>query len=151
MFRSSESGGDGVRPTPPVADSGATAMFVVVSVSGRPSVSKPHVSPRSCSIFCRASSDAKVVCFALALARVATPKSCASPARANVKTDVATSTSRIEKPSLLRMRYGSATRAPYRRNEIPRDLPNDFDGDDSDLPQPSQRLQSTANADRKNP
>ena len=56
--------GDGLRPAPLLV-SGATVMLLVVSVIGSPTPSNPYVRPRSCSIFCWASSAANVVVLAL--------------------------------------------------------------------------------------
>src|SRR5438132_800798 len=89
--------GDGLRPLPPGA-SGKMVVSVVVSVVGKPSVSNPHVSARSCSIFCCARTDAKVVFFALALRLVDSTNNCASEATATTMMLVAIKTSSSEKP-----------------------------------------------------
>src|SRR5258708_25554851 len=73
-------------------------MFVVVSLIGKPRLSKPHVRPRSCSIFCCASTAANVVVLALAFVRVESVNSCASDATPTTRIDVAINTSSSEKP-----------------------------------------------------
>src|SRR5687767_1256282 len=69
-------------------------------------MSKPQVKPRSCSIFCCASTDAFVVIRALWFDLVEMRKSCASEASATVMMVVATSVSISEKPpSLLKLDF----------------------------------------------
>ena len=84
---------------PPTGVSGVTAVFVVMSLTGRPSGSNPHVSARSCSSFCSASTVANVVFREEVLALVEMAKSCATATSAVASSPVATMTSASENPA----------------------------------------------------
>ncbi len=101
MFAPSVPAGDGASPVPPAGVSGETAVFVLVSLIGRPCVSKPHVSARSSSSFCCASTAVKVVLRAPMFDCVERTNSCASITSAVASSIVAIRTSTSEKPAAL--------------------------------------------------
>ncbi len=71
---------------------------MLVSEIGRPIVSKPHVRPRSCSIFCCARITVNVFERAATVLRVEIANSCASDTRPTQSSSEAIITSASEKP-----------------------------------------------------
>ena len=92
------SDGDGDRPGPPVADWIGSATSDEVSVSGSPMMSKPHVRPRNCSIFCSASTAANVPVRADAVSAIEIANICPRTATAPASSPAAMIVSTSEKP-----------------------------------------------------
>src|SRR5207302_8866720 len=87
------------------------ALAEVVTLTGSPSVSKPQVRLRSCSIFCSARIWVKVPLRAMLFERVAMANSCASDVSATARIVAATITSTSEKPAeseLLNLYFANA-------------------------------------------